>query len=154
PPLPDGHALRRDRRTSRPLPPRTYRVRRRPSPLAYPHHQPATRRRRTRRLPGTRAGRKDGAGPMSDELLYEKRGHAACPTLNRPDRLNALNGNLKARIVAAAVEASVDPDVWVVVLRGAGGRAFCVGADLKDMQERDRAGARPATPMIEAERNL
>jgi enoyl-CoA hydratase/carnithine racemase len=88
------------------------------------------------------------------ELLYEKRGHAAWLTLNRPDRLNALNGALKEQIVEAAVAASVDDDVWAVVLRGAGGRAFCVGADLKDMRERDRDGARPATPMIEVGRNV
>ena len=44
-----------------------------------------------------------------------------------------------------------DPDVWVVVIRGAGGRAFCVGADLKEMS----AGATgPEVPMTGSERNL
>ena len=88
------------------------------------------------------------------ELGYEKRGHAAWLTLNRPERLNALDTTLKEKIVEAAVEASVDPDVWVVVVRGAGGKAFCVGADLKDMAERDRTGGRPSTPMLEVGRNV
>lgn len=91
---------------------------------------------------------------MGDELIYEKRGRAAWLTLNRPDRLNALNKTLKARIVEAAVEAGADPDVWVVVLRGAGDKAFCVGGDLKDMRERDRNGGQATTPMLEAERNV
>ncbi|MEU7817800.1 enoyl-CoA hydratase-related protein [Pseudonocardia sp. NPDC049154] len=88
------------------------------------------------------------------ELLVEKRDHAAWLTLNRPERLNALDAELKRQLVAAAVDATVDPDVWVVVLRAAGGKAFCVGADLKAMRERDGAGGRTATPMIEVERNV
>ncbi|WP_181782191.1 enoyl-CoA hydratase/isomerase family protein [Pseudonocardia pini] len=84
------------------------------------------------------------------ELLVDKRGHAAWLTLNRPERLNALNTGLKAELVAAAVDVTLDPEVWVVVLRGAGGRAFSVGGDLKDMHARGRA----ATPMIEVERNV
>lgn len=88
------------------------------------------------------------------ELLVEKREHAAWLTLNRPERLNALDAELKRQLVAAAVDATVDPDVWVVVLRAAGGKAFCVGADLKAMRERDGAGGRTATPMIEVERNV
>jgi enoyl-CoA hydratase len=87
-------------------------------------------------------------------LQYEKRDHAAWLTLNRPDRLNALSDELKDSIISAAVDASVDPDVWVVVLRGAGDRAFCVGADLKELRERDQTGASPVTPMLEERRNL
>ncbi|MCX4092369.1 enoyl-CoA hydratase/isomerase family protein [Nocardia sp. alder85J] len=89
-----------------------------------------------------------------DVLLAERRGHAVWLTLNRPDRLNALDTNMKERLVQAAVAATVDPEVWVVVLRGAGGRAFSVGGDLKDMRARDRDGGRPSTPMIEAARNV
>ena len=84
------------------------------------------------------------------ELLVDKRGHAAWLTLNRPDRLNALNTGLKAELVAAAVDVTLDPEIWVVVLQGAGGKAFSVGGDLKDMHARGSA----ATPMIEVERNV
>ncbi|MDN5913571.1 MAG: enoyl-CoA hydratase-related protein [Pseudonocardia sp.] len=88
------------------------------------------------------------------ELVVDKRGHAAWLTLNRPERLNALNGALKQQLVAAAVDVTVDPQVWVVVLQGSGGKAFCVGADLTEMRDRDAAGVRTVTPMIEVERNV
>lgn len=89
-----------------------------------------------------------------DVLIYDKRGHAAWLTLNRPDRLNALDTTLKQRLIQAAVDAAVDPEVWVVVLRGAGGRAFSVGGDLKQMRDRDRDGGAASTPMLEESRNV
>ncbi len=52
-------------------------------------------------------------------------------TLNRPDRLNALNTPLAEAIQAAIVEAGADDDVRVIVLTGAG-RGFCAGLDLSD----------------------
>lgn len=91
---------------------------------------------------------------MADELLYEKVGHVAWLTLNRPDRMNALSRALKAAIVEAAVDASTDPGVWAVAVRGAGGKAFCVGADLKDMGAVDAAGSRLTSPMLEPARNV
>jgi enoyl-CoA hydratase/carnithine racemase len=89
-----------------------------------------------------------------DVLERSRRGHVEWLTLNRPDAMNALNRELKRAIIAAATEVSLDPDVWVVVIRGAGGKAFCVGADLKEMGEDDRAGRSRRPPMLEAERNL
>jgi enoyl-CoA hydratase len=91
---------------------------------------------------------------VADELLYEKEGHVAWLTLNRPDRMNALSRTLKTAIVEAAVEASTDPDVWAVVVRGAGGKAFCVGADLKEMGANDAVGNRLTSPMLEPARNV
>lgn len=91
---------------------------------------------------------------MADELLYERRGHAAWLTLNRPERMNALSRSLYRAVVEAATEATLDPDVWVVVLRGAGGRAFSAGADLKERREADVAGQRPIPPMLTVERNI
>lgn len=90
---------------------------------------------------------------MTDELLYEKTDHVAWLTLNRPERMNALSRTLKEAIVAAAVDASTDPSVWAVVVRG-GGKAFCVGADLKEMGARDAAGDRLVSPMLESARNV
>jgi len=52
-------------------------------------------------------------------------------TMNRPDRLNAVTEEMYEGLVKELAAASDDPTVRVVVLRGAG-RAFCVGADLKD----------------------
>ena len=55
-------------------------------------------------------------------------------TLNRPEKLNALNPPMREALVAAFKEAERDPNIHVVVLKG-NGRAFCVGVDLFDMTE-------------------
>ncbi len=88
------------------------------------------------------------------ELIYQKRSNAAWITLNRPQSLNALSRSLIHSIIEASEEAVSDPDVWVVVFRGAGGRAFCVGADLKERKAEDDDAHRPVTPMTGVERNL
>jgi 2-(1,2-epoxy-1,2-dihydrophenyl)acetyl-CoA isomerase len=64
-----------------------------------------------------------------DTLLFETRDSIAHVTLNRPDRLNALNMGLIADLRAAAAAIDVDPDIRAVIL-GASGRGFCSGADL------------------------
>lgn len=62
-------------------------------------------------------------------LLSERRGRIALITLNRPDRLNALSGELHEALIGALTEAAEDEAVGAVVLTGAG-RAFCSGGDL------------------------
>ncbi len=52
-------------------------------------------------------------------------------TLNRPERLNAINPELLAELKAALDGANADPETQIIVLRGAG-RAFCAGDDLKE----------------------
>jgi enoyl-CoA hydratase len=75
------------------------------------------------------------------ELIYDKQGHVLTITLNRPDRMNALNHNLlKVELPAAFLEAKADTDVRVVILTGAGDRAFCSGADLKDAADTGSIG--------------
>src|ERR1700720_1638854 len=64
-----------------------------------------------------------------DTLLFERRDGIAYVTLNRPDRLNALNLGLITDLRAAAAAIDADHDIRAVVLTGAG-RAFCSGADL------------------------
>ena len=67
---------------------------------------------------------------MSEEpILIERRDKVAVVTLNRPDRLNALNTALQDAINATCRELRDDDTVWAVVLTGAG-RGFCAGADL------------------------
>jgi enoyl-CoA hydratase/carnithine racemase len=61
-------------------------------------------------------------------VLYQARDGVATITLNRPRVLNALDLSLSAELAEAAEAAGKDPDVWVVVVRGAG-RAFCSGMD-------------------------
>jgi 2-(1,2-epoxy-1,2-dihydrophenyl)acetyl-CoA isomerase len=64
-----------------------------------------------------------------ETLLFEKRDGIAHVTLNRPDRLNALNRALIVDLRAAAAAIDSDHDIRAVVLAAAG-RAFCAGADL------------------------
>jgi len=63
-------------------------------------------------------------------LLYETRGRIATITLNRPERLNAIDAKMPREIRQAVERANDDDQVHVIVLRGAG-RAFCAGYDLK-----------------------
>lgn len=75
------------------------------------------------------------------ELLYEQDGHVLTLTLNRPERMNALNKNLlKVELPAAFRRAKEDPSVRVVIVTGAGEKAFCSGADLKDAAETGSIG--------------
>lgn len=62
--------------------------------------------------------------------------------LNRPEKLNALNRALLQELAAAAREAAEDPEVRVLLVTGAGDRAFAAGADLAEMYEQDRDGVR------------
>ena len=58
---------------------------------------------------------------------------------NRPDKLNALSTPLMEQFDAAIDAASADPEVRVIVLRGAGGKAFVAGADIAEYQGDKRA---------------
>jgi 2-(1,2-epoxy-1,2-dihydrophenyl)acetyl-CoA isomerase len=70
---------------------------------------------------------------MADDVLYEKRGSGVgWITLNRPDSLNAMGGELMPMLAGFLREASHDREVRCVVLTGAG-RAFCAGGDVKGM---------------------
>jgi enoyl-CoA hydratase len=66
----------------------------------------------------------------SDVLLTQRTGNVLVLTLNRPAVRNALNPELKDRLLSALQDADADPDVRVVVLTGAG-PVFCPGMDLK-----------------------
>ena len=70
-----------------------------------------------------------------DELLYQGSGGVARITINRPERRNALSWALVRRLRDTFAEAKADDDVRVVVLTGAGDKAFCAGADLSGMAE-------------------
>lgn len=65
-------------------------------------------------------------------IRYEKRGGVAVITLDRPDALNAINLAMRDLLWEALLAVRDDPEVRVVVLRGAGERAFCAGADVKE----------------------
>jgi crotonobetainyl-CoA hydratase len=64
-------------------------------------------------------------------VLTERRGHVLLVTLNRPEVRNAVNLAVTLGLGDALEEAEHDRDIWVVVLTGAGDKAFSAGADLK-----------------------
>ncbi|HET6303762.1 MAG TPA: enoyl-CoA hydratase/isomerase family protein, partial [Myxococcota bacterium] len=63
-------------------------------------------------------------------LLYEVRDRVATLTLNRPESRNALSAELMAGLAAGLERANRDPEARVVVLTGAGDKAFSAGGDL------------------------
>ena len=65
-----------------------------------------------------------------DDLLIEKRGHALWLTINREARRNAMSPAVLAGLRAGIDQAHADPGVRVIVITGAGDKAFCAGADL------------------------
>lgn len=79
------------------------------------------------------------ANERSDEplVLAEKDKGVAIITMNRPDRLNALNDAIMAELRIAIEDAADDPEVGCVVLTGAG-RGFCTGGDIRDGANRPR----------------
>jgi enoyl-CoA hydratase/carnithine racemase len=68
---------------------------------------------------------------VSSTVLLERDGHLAHLVLNRPEVLNAINNELASDMSDACDALAQDSDVWLVILRGAGDRAFSAGADLK-----------------------
>ena len=80
-----------------------------------------------------------------EHVIYERKGRIAYLTMNRPERLNALNRKHQEEIEAAKAEFANDPEAWVLILTGAGDRAFCAGADLKETSPR-RRGRQPTWP--------
>lgn len=77
-------------------------------------------------------------------VSYEVRDRVAWLTINNAQRMNALSTGVQNGLWYAFDEAIKDDDVLVVILTGDGGRAFCAGADLKEMAERDRTIAQGA----------
>ena len=68
-------------------------------------------------------------------ILYKKGNWRATITINRPEVLNALNFDTLRELGTAFQDASWDDEVAVVILTGAGNKAFCTGADMKEWKE-------------------
>lgn len=83
---------------------------------------------------------------MSDSpLLVAVDGAIATVTLNRPQAMNALNRALRADLAAAMRRLEADPEVRVVILTGAGERAFTAGLDLKELGQAGLGAANAET---------
>ena len=69
-------------------------------------------------------------------VLIERDGAIALVTLNRPEKLNALNRDVRRRITAAMDELAGDDDIKVAILHGRGPKAFVAGADVSEFASR------------------
>jgi len=67
-----------------------------------------------------------------ETIIYEKKDGTAYVTLNRPQALNAYNIRMRDELYQVLAAARDDPDVRVIIFRGAGDKAFCAGADLNE----------------------
>ena len=86
---------------------------------------------------------------MTNEILHERRGAAFWITINRPERRNAINAAVIDGIVEGYRAAHEDPDVRVIVLTGAGDKAFCAGADLQPGKAFAFDPSRPNAPFAD-----
>ena len=75
-----------------------------------------------------------------DLVIYEKRERVAYITMNRPEVLNAGNREMYSKLNQAWLDFRDDPEMLVVIVTGAGGRAFSTGADLKEINRRQSEG--------------
>ena len=80
------------------------------------------------------------AEKIFDLVSYEKSNRIAWITIHNESRMNALSTGVMNGLWDSFEEADNDEDVLVIVLTGGGWRAFCAGADLREMTERDQAG--------------
>lgn len=73
------------------------------------------------------------------EVLLERRGCGGVITLNRPKFLNALSLNMIRQIYPQLKTWEQDPDTFLIIIKGAGGKAFCAGGDIKALSEAKKA---------------
>jgi E-phenylitaconyl-CoA hydratase len=85
-----------------------------------------------------------------DGLRYEKQGHIATLTLDRPDRGNALSRRMVAPVREVWRDVMADANVRVLVITGSGDRHFCTGLDVREVAETGEttAGDGPAREQI------
>lgn len=72
-----------------------------------------------------------------DTLIYEKRNNYALVTLNRPDKLNALNKQMFDDLNSVIDDVNVSNNIYALILTGSGEKAFAAGADIKELNASD-----------------
>ena len=88
---------------------------------------------------------------------YQKEGHVAIFTINRPEVRNALSPEMLAEWTEALIDFRENKDLWVGIITGAGDRAFCAGLDLRSAGPSSGQGgqaARPSAPQDTLVRGL
>jgi enoyl-CoA hydratase/carnithine racemase len=74
----------------------------------------------------------------SEYILVEKEQGVAILTMNRPEKLNAMNRQLSAELHDAVMQMVADEEIGCIVITGAGDRAFSAGGDIHEQRENDR----------------
>ena len=74
------------------------------------------------------------------KVIYEKRDRIVIITLNRPEKLNAMNPEANEQLIESWIRFKDDPDAWVAILTGTGEKAFSAGADLASASKQFEAG--------------
>jgi len=77
-----------------------------------------------------------------ETLKVERRDRVAFVTINRPDKLNALNAQAKSELKELFLDIQEDAEVDVVILTGSGEKAFVAGTDIKELRELDEPSGR------------
>jgi enoyl-CoA hydratase/carnithine racemase len=75
---------------------------------------------------------REGVELTQEFVDVQRDGRVTIVSLDRPEALNALSGAVADELSGAFKEVAADRDAWVLLLRGNGDKAFCVGADLKE----------------------
>jgi len=86
---------------------------------------------------------------MPEAIIYEKQDHIAVITMNRPEAMNAMNSTMRREMGEALVDFRDNSDLWVLIITGAGDRAFSAGMDLKEMAANLASGRSPGKPAQE-----
>ncbi|XP_069637997.1 3-hydroxyisobutyryl-CoA hydrolase, mitochondrial isoform X1 [Haliaeetus albicilla] len=87
----------------------------------------------------------------TDEVLLEKRGGAAIITLNRPKVLNALTLSMIQQIYPQIKTWEQDPETFLIIIKGTGGKAFCAGGDIRAIADAGKVGDRLARDFFREE---
>ncbi len=72
---------------------------------------------------------------MYENILFEKKGNVAIVTINRPEKLNALNDATITELGKVFNEIKSDEDIYVAIITGSGEKAFVAGADIKELNK-------------------
>ncbi|XP_031507272.1 3-hydroxyisobutyryl-CoA hydrolase, mitochondrial isoform X1 [Papio anubis] len=75
----------------------------------------------------------------AEDVLLEKKGCAGVITLNRPKLLNTLTFNMIRQIYSQLKKWEQDPETFLIIIKGAGGKAFCAGGDIRVISEAEKA---------------
>lgn len=75
------------------------------------------------------------------DVLFERDGHVATITINRPEAMNSLNNAVRRGLADGLIQLRDDPELWLGIITGAGERAFSAGADLVEMSQRRQSGS-------------